>query len=73
VAELFEDDGLQVGDGVDRHVLHRFEARADATGLSITASQRGRWPLPYAKIRVVLPAGELRPLVLSAGAVPLVR
>jgi alpha-glucosidase len=73
VAELFEDDGLQVGDDVDRHVLHRFEARADAAGLRIAASQQGRWPLPYAKIRVVLPAGEQRPLVLSAGAVPLVR
>jgi alpha-glucosidase len=72
-AWLFEDDGLQSGDADDRHMLHRFEARADAQGLHLQASQTGHWPLPYTQIRVVLPSGESRQLTLTAAAVPMVR
>ena len=71
-AELFEDDGLQVGDATSRHVLHRFEASADASTIRIAASQSGQWRLPYSQVRIVLPANERRRLELVSGVVPLV-
>ena len=70
-AELFEDDGLQAGDAVARHRLHRFEARANRDALRVGASDTGAWPLPYTQIRVVLPKGEKRPLTLAAGRIVL--
>jgi len=72
-AELFEDDGLQAGNAGDRHVLHRFAASADDAALRIGATQTGSWPLPYARIRIVLPPGEQRRLELKPGRVALVR
>jgi alpha-glucosidase len=72
-AEMFEDDGLQVGDAPARQQLLRFDARAAGSGLHLELAARGSWPLPYAQIRVELPPGELRPLSLASSSVPLVR
>jgi alpha-glucosidase len=63
-ALLYEDDGLQADAG--RFTLHRFSAAASATTLRLACSSEGAWPLPYRRARVVLPAGERRPLELLA-------
>jgi alpha-glucosidase len=70
-AELFEDDGLQSGDEPSRHTVHHFKAVADSHTLRIEARRTGGWPLPYAQIRVVLPAGERRPLQLASDGIAL--
>ena len=72
-AELFEDDGLQLGDADARHRLLRFDARADGAGLHVAATERGTWPLPCTQIRVVLPDAEARALSLSSNGIALVR
>jgi len=72
-APLFEDDGLQNAGTPDRQRVHRFTAQAHAARLDLSMTSTGTWPLPYAQIRVVLPAGETRKLAVSgAGGVTLV-
>ena len=72
---LYEDDGLQAAGTPDRQRLHRFTAQADAQTLRLSLASEGEWPLPYARIRVVLPPGEQRAveLVSQMAGVTLVR
>ena len=72
---LYEDDGLQAAGTPDRQRLHRFTAQADAQTLRLSLASEGEWPLPYARIRVVLPPGEQRAveLVSQTAGVTLVR
>jgi alpha-glucosidase len=57
---LYEDDGLQNGGTPDRWVVHRFTATARTAKLRLEMDSSGSWPLPYKRIRVVLPADEKR-------------
>ncbi|MBL8310942.1 MAG: glycoside hydrolase family 31 protein [Burkholderiales bacterium] len=72
-ALIFEDDGLQTQHTPDCCVVQQFHGEADRDDLSLTLSQRGEWSLPYASIRVVLPAKERRPLTLQSSGVSLAR
>jgi len=64
---------LQAGASNEKHRRLHFDARADAAGLRVSASEQGSWPLPYAQIRVVLPDAEVRTLSLSSAGVRLAR
>jgi alpha-glucosidase (family GH31 glycosyl hydrolase) len=57
---LYEDDGLQNGGTADRCVVHRFAATARTAKLRLEMDSSSSWPLPYKRIRVVLPADEKR-------------
>jgi alpha-glucosidase len=61
-ALLYEDDGLHDAARPDRRVVHRFAAQARSAALQLTLASEGQWRLPYRQIRVVLPAGEKRPV-----------
>ena len=71
--EVFEDDGLQQGDETYRHAVLHAEATSSNSALTVRVALSGSWPLPYDRIRVVLPAAERRSLELLPGPVTLVR
>jgi alpha-glucosidase len=72
-ASLFEDDGLQPGFADSDHVVHRFEASADAHELQLSVHSQGSWPLPYTQLRVLLPDGETRRLQMRSSRLTLLR
>lgn len=57
---LYEDDGLQTAATPAQRVVHRIEASVRAAALQLRLASDGHWPLPYKRLRVVLPAGERR-------------
>ena len=61
----------QNGMSPDRHALLHIAAHASDTRLSLQVERTGGWPLGYASLRVVLPAGETRPLDLRPSSVQL--
>jgi hypothetical protein len=70
---LFEDDGLQTTFAEDRCVVIAFTATSSPGQLELGAAQRGIWTLPYGHVRVVLPDGEKRVLLLQSSGVQLSR
>ncbi|MFT3963348.1 TIM-barrel domain-containing protein [Propionivibrio sp.] len=71
-AELFEDDGRQASFADDACAVLAFDALSDGEALELKAARQGTWTLPYAQIRVVLPAGETRGLRLHGDGVHLI-
>ena len=69
---LYEDDGLTLAyrDGGYSEVA--FEMTSTKDEVRVRAGVRGRYALPYRAIRVVVPRGETRRLVLEAEGVTLV-
>jgi alpha-glucosidase len=69
---LYEDDGstLRYRDGDFAEV--RFEMTTTASDIRLRAQVTGDYPLPYERIRVVLPAGESRRLGLEGDGVALI-
>ena len=72
-ASLFDDNGLQTTNAVDKHVVHHFHATSTRDTLSVDATHQGAWTLPYESIRVVLPDPEKRTMNLQSSAVRLTR
>jgi alpha-glucosidase len=64
-ALLYEDDGVRPAEANDCHTVHRFNADAYAARLHLALDSKGSWPLPYRRIRVVLPARETRKVELA--------
>ena len=68
---LFEDDGLQTAQGSTQYKAHHFCATATRDQLTLSVSHAGAWTLPYAHIRVLLPAAEKRALLMQSSGVHL--
>jgi len=66
VTWLYEDDGLQPDPSATHHVLHQLSTRSDAGQLHLHLRSQGQWALPYAQVRIQLPAGEARAISLQS-------
>ena len=68
---LYEDDGISLGHAQGDYAEVHVELSTTRRAISVRVEKRGRYALPYASIRVVLPAGERRPLRLAQDGVSL--
>ena len=69
---LYEDDGCSLGYAKGDFAVVDVKMRATRRTVELEARKTGRYALPYQSIRVILPAGERRRLVLTGKGVDLV-
>ena len=68
---LYEDDGCSLGYAKGDFAVVDVKMRATRRTVELEARKTGRYALPYQSIRVILPAGERRRLVLTGKGVAL--
>ena len=68
---LYEDDGLSLAYRDGQFAEVAFELRTTPTTLTLTGTKTGLYQMPDRRIRIVLPAGETRPLTLRGDGVEL--
>ena len=70
---LYEDDGRSLDYAKGHFAVIDVEMRATRRVIEINAHKTGPYALPYRSIRVILPVGERRRVVLTGKGVELVR
>ena len=62
---LIEDDGLTFGYQRGEYNEVKLEVSATSDRISLQATQRGNYRLPYQRIEFILPPHETRPVIVS--------